>query len=124
MAIPTQLGEQWKLGFGGVDYTGYMPTDVEVTPTGETEAIPNEDGATCSIITTNKGQEQSYTFLIKSTGSLTPPEKDSIVSFKGPGDAAVVKRRVLESAVKYSKGISQLTLKVIREASMAAAYDA
>lgn len=121
---PTQLGAQWKLGFGGVEYTGYMPTDAEVSPTGESESVPDENGATCSVITTNKGQEQSYTFLIKSTGSLVPPEKDSLVSFKGPGDATAVKRRVLESAVKYSKGISQLTLKVIREASMAAAYDA
>ncbi len=124
MAAATQLGQAWKLGYNGVEYTGYMPTDVNVTPTADEEVIKNEDGATCSVITMDVGEEQSYTFLIKSTGSLTPPVKNSLVSFKGPGDVAAVKRRVLDSGVKYSKGISQLTLKVIREVSMAAAYDA
>ena len=124
MGAPTQLGTQWKIGFGGVDYVGFMPTDVEVTPTAETERIPDENNATATIITYDKGQEQSYTFLIKSAGTLAPPDKDSLVSFKGPGDVAAVKRRVVDSSTKYSKGVTQLTLKVIREVSMAAAYDA
>jgi len=124
MAAPTQLGQEWKLGFGGAEYTGYMPTDASVKPTGEEEIIKDEENATATVITYDKGKAVDFTFLIKSTGSVTQPEKNSIVSLKAPGDAAATKYRVVDADVKFSRGVSQLTLSLIREVSMATVYDA
>lgn len=124
MSEPTQLGQQWKIGFGGAAYTGYMPTDVEVKPTGEEEIIPDENNATATVITYNKGKELSMTFLIKSTGSIEPPAKNTLVDLKGPGDAQDVTYRCTEASTKHTRGVTELTLSLIREDSMAATYDA
>ncbi len=124
MAAPTQLGQEWKLGFGGAEYTGYMPTDASVKPTGEEEIIKDENNASVSVLTYDKGKAVDFTFLIKSTGSIDAPEKNSLVSLKAPGDAAATKYRAVEAEAKFSRGVTEMSMSLIREVSMAAAYDA
>ena len=124
MAAPSQVGQAWELGFQGAEYTGFMAEDMESKTDATEELIPDENNATATVITYDAKTILTGTFLIKDGSAITAPAKNSIVSMKGPGDSAAVKRRVQDASVKFSRGAARLTLTLIREASMGAAYDA
>jgi hypothetical protein len=124
MAAATQLGQAWEIGFQGAEHTGFQIEDMDIKPDADEEVIKDVDSATCTIITTDARTILSGTFLIKDGSAITAPVKNSIVSMKGPGDSAAVKRRVQESSVKFSKSVARLSLTLIRETSMGTVYDA
>ena len=124
MTAPVQTGVEWKLGFGTAEYTGYQVEDVSVSAESDEEVIKDTDGGTATIIDMDPRTVMSLTLLIKSTGSVVPPVKNSTVSLKGPSDVTVVNYRVQSPSVAFSRGVAKLSLGVIRETSMAATYDA
>jgi hypothetical protein len=124
MAAPTQIGQAWELGFQGAEYTGFAAEDLETKTDATEEIVPDENNATTTVITYDAKSLLSGTFLIKDGSSIAAPAKNSIISMKGPGDSAAVKRRVQEASIKFSRGIARLSLTLIRETSMGTAYDA
>lgn len=124
MAAPTQTGVEWKIGFGNAEYIGYQVEDLTVSKDSDEEVIKDTDGATQTIINYDAREIISITLLVKSTGSIDPPAKNSLVSLKGPSDAVAVNRRVQSSSAPFTRGVTRLTLTLIREDSMAATYDA
>ena len=124
MGAATQTGAEWKIGYGVTDYTGYQVEDATQSQESDEEIIKDTDGATASIIDMDQRTVLSMTFLIKSTGSIVPPNKNSLLSLNGPNDATAVKYRVTASSVVFSRGVSRLSVGLIREDSMAAIYDA
>jgi hypothetical protein len=124
MAAPVQTGVEWKLGYGATAYVGYQVEDASQSQESDEEIIKDTDGATATVIDMDPRTVLSMTFLIKSTGSITPPDKNSILSLTGPNDVGATAYRVTSSSVAFSRGVSRLSLGLIREDSMAATYDA
>lgn len=119
-----QKGTQWLIGFGSHAYTGYMPESIEQGTVSTDTDIPDERGATQTILSQNPGKTLSGTWLIKSTGgSLTPPAKNEIVTLTPPTGTST-KYRTLDAKVRTTRGVAQLTMSLIREDGMAATYDA
>lgn len=118
-----QIGAQWLIGFGSHSYTGYMPENIEQGTVSSDTEIPDERGATQTILVQNPGKTLSGTWLIKSTGSLTPPSKNAEVSLTPPTGTVTI-YRCLDAKVRTTRGVAQLTMSLIREDSMAASYDA
>lgn len=113
-----QKGQQWKVGFGNLTYTGYMPTDFTFKDQDAAdEVITDERGATVTHILTDPKEVMTGTFLIKSTGSITPPAKGDYVSIKGPDDSAAKYYYVDDSSVSFTSGVSRLTLSLLLEDS-------
>ena len=125
MAEPTQIGVQFKLGFNGAAYVGYQTEDWSDSPEAEEEIVKDDNNATATVITYDARTVVSANFLIKETGGdLTPPAKNSIIEIQGPDDVAAVARRVQTASVSSTRGVAKLSLSLIREVSMGAAYDA
>jgi hypothetical protein len=107
-----QLGTTLKIGFSTNVYTGYIMEDFESEPTGDVEVIKGEDNETTTILTSDLGDRIKFSAIIKGTGSLTPPDKSSIVSINS------VKYRTEQSSVKQTRGASILNFQGIKEDSM------
>lgn len=107
-----QIGTALKIGFSTNVYTGYIMQDFDTTPSGNQDAIPDEDNATVTVLVSNLGTEIKFNAIIKGTGSLTPPAKGSTVTINSVG------YRCLESSVKQVVGASILSFHGIKEASM------
>ncbi len=118
-----QKGQQWKVEFGSMAYTGYMPTDATNKLTADDEVVKDTRGATITHILTDPRRELAATFLIKSTGSITPPAKGDYITVTTP-EGVSTKFYCNDASVAFSSGISKLTLSLLREDSMAATYDA
>lgn len=115
-----QKGQQWKLSYGDLAYTGYMPTAWSIkTEDSDDEIIPDERGATITHILRNPRRTMSGDLLIKDTGSITPPEKGSYVWLHGPDDAAAKYYYVDDSSVAFSTGVTRLSLSLLLEDSQA-----
>ncbi len=124
MAAPTQVGVEFKLGFNGLAYVGYQVEDWSESTDADEEIIKDSDGGTMTIITYDPKEMTSGNFLIKSTGSIEAPAKNSLLSIQGPNDSAAVKRRVASASVAFTRGAAKLSVSLIREDSMASTYDA
>jgi len=124
MAAPTQTGVEWKLGYGTTAYVGYQVEDASQSQESDEEIIKDTDGGTATVIDMDPRTVLSLTFLIKSTGSIVPPAKNAVLSLTGPNDATATNYRVTASSVAFSRGVSRLSLGLIRETSMATTYDA
>lgn len=124
MGAPTQTGVEWKLGYGATDYVGYQVEEASQSQESDEEVIKDTDGGTATIIDMDPRTVLSLTFLIKSTGSIVPPNKNAILSLTGPNDALATNYRVTSGSVAFSRGVSRLSLGLMREDSMAATYDA
>lgn len=118
-----QKGQQWKVEFGSLAYTGYLPEDYTEQDTADDEAVKDERNATISHILTDPRIVISVTFLIKSTGSITPPAKGDYITMTSPAGVST-KYYCNDATVSLSRGISKLSLSLLREDSMAATYDA
>ena len=118
-----QKGQQWMVEFGSGAYTGYLPTDWTVKFTADDEVVKDERGATISHILTDPRREHTVTFMIKSTGSITPPAKGDYITLTPPQGTST-KYYCNDASVSFSSGISRLSLSLLREDSMIATYDA
>jgi len=118
-----QKGQQWKVEFGSAAYTGYLPTDWTTKFTADDEIIKDERNATITHILTDPRREHQVTFLIKSTGSITPPAKGDYLTMTPPQGTST-KYYCNDASVSFSNGVSKLTLSLLREDSMIATYDA
>lgn len=118
-----QKGQQWKVEFGSFAYTGYQPTDVTNKLTADDEAVKDTRNATISHLLTDPRRELTVNFMIKSTGSITPPAKGDIITLTTP-EGVSTKFYCNDASVSLSSGISKLAMSLLREDSMAATYDA
>lgn len=121
-----QKGQEWKVAFGAFAYTGYLPTDWTLKyKNADDEIIKDERNATITHILTDPRVEMNGSLLIKSTGSITPPEKGSYISLTGPIDVAAKYYYVVDASVAFSSGVSKLTLSLLLEdsQSLGAALD-
>jgi hypothetical protein len=112
MAVITQKGTTLKICFGTNVYTGYIMEDFTTEATGVQDVILDEDAATTTILVSDLGTRNSFTAIIKGTGSLTPPAQGSTMTINS------VNYRVESSSVKQSRKASMLTVSVIKEISM------
>jgi len=112
MAAITQLGEELKIGFSTNVYTGYIMEDFSTDPSGVQDVILDEDAATGTILVSDIGSRISFSAIIKTAGSLTPPDVGDSVTI----DAVVF--RTESASVKQSRKASILTFTGIKEASM------
>ena len=112
-----QKGQQWKISYGNLTYTGYMPTDWQWKDEADDEVIKDERNATATHILTDPRQTQTGSFLIKSTGDITPPAKGSYISIKDPDDTTARYYYVVDASVAFSTGVTKLTLALILEDS-------
>lgn len=118
-----QKGLQWKVGFGSLSYTGYLPQAATWKRPADENDVLGTQGQTVSHVITNPRSELQIEFMIQSTGSIVPPEHGAYVSLTDPS-GATVKYYCTEASVQFSSGISRLSLTLLREDSMAATYDA
>ncbi len=113
-----QKGQQWKLHFGNLTRTGYMPTAWTFKDQdADDETVPDERGATITHILTNPRKLMSGDLLIKDTGSITPPAKGDYIWLQGPVDAAALYYYVDDAQVSFSSGITRLSLSLLLEDS-------
>ena len=112
MAAITQLGTELKIGFGTNVYTGYIMEDFSTEASGVQDVILDEDAATTTILVSDAGARISFTAIIKSAGSLTPPAQGADISINS------VVFRVESASVKQSRKASMLTVTAIKEESM------
>jgi len=66
MAAPTELGAALILGQGVFTIVGYYTQGSELTPTGEVEKVKDENGATVTVIITDKGKILKMDLIPKS----------------------------------------------------------
>lgn len=112
MAAISQLGTELKVGFGTNIYTGYIMEDFTSEATGEQIPIKDENNATGTILVCDAGTRFSFSALIKSTGSLTPPAQGADIVIN------LVTYRVESSSVKQLRTASVLSVTAIKEDSM------
>lgn len=111
-----QKGQEWKVGFGALSYTGYLPEDFTFkNKDADDEVIKDERNATITHILTDPRVVMSGSFLIKSTGSITPPNKGDWISLQGPADVAAKYYRVDDASVAFSRSVSKLSLSLLLE---------
>lgn len=113
-----QKGQQWKLHFGNLTHTGYLPTSwTHKDQDADDEVIKDERGATITHILSDPREVMSGDLLIKSTGSITPPAKGDYVWLKGPDDSAFAYYYVVDASVTFGSGVTRLSLSLILEDS-------
>lgn len=113
-----QKGQQWKLHFGNLARTGYLPTAWTFKDQdADDETVPDERGATITHILTNPRKLMTGDLLIKDTGSITPPAKGDYIWLQGPADAAALYYYVDDAQVSFSSGITRLSLSLLLEDS-------
>lgn len=111
-----QVGQAWKVGFGDMEYDGYMPTDWTIVDgEADDETIPDTRGATITHILSNPRKTMNGTLLIKDTGDITPPKTGSYIWIQGPADAAAEYHYVVSASVAFTSGVSRLTLSLLIE---------
>jgi hypothetical protein len=118
-----QKGQQWMVEFGSFAYAGYLPETITMKDTADDEAIKDERNATISHILTDPRIEMTLALMIKSTGSITPPSKGDYLTLTPPQGTST-KYYCNDATVSFSRGISKLSLSLLREDSMIATYDA
>ena len=113
-----QKGQEWKVEYGNLTYTGYLPTAWTLKDQdADDEIIKDERGATISHILTDPREVMTGELLIKSTGSITAPAKGSYISLKGPDDSAAKYYYVQDATLTFSSSITRLSLSLILEDS-------
>lgn len=118
-----QKGQQWMVEFGSFAYTGYLPESITFKSTADDEVIKDERNATISHILTDPRKEMTLDLLIKSTGSITPPSKGDTVTMTPPQGTST-KYYCNDASISFSRGVSKLSLSLLREDSMIATLDA
>ena len=118
-----QKGQQWKIEFGSFAHAGYEITGLSDKLNADDEAVPDTRKATISHLLTNPRREMTADFMIKSTGSITPPAKGDYITLTTPQGVST-KFYNDDATVTFDSGISKLSLKLLREDSMIATYDA
>lgn len=109
----TQLGSDLKIGFGSNTYANcLMESFTTEAVDGNVEEIPDEDGASETVILMNPGTQISFTAVIKDAGSLTPPAIGSSITINS------VVYRCLSSSVAQTVGASRVSISAIKETSM------
>jgi len=124
---PRQVGTEFKISFGNLSYTGYLPEDgVSFTDNMATEEKhTDERGATITRIFYDDGQKLDVSFKIKETGgTITPPKKGAIISITTPTGSAAENFIVADADVTLNRGVSMLKLSLEREDNMQGTYDA
>ena len=112
-----QTGESLKIGFGSFSYTGFIASAVEVESDADEEIIPDENGATVTVITFDPKMHYVLDVILKAAASLTPPIKNATVSFTNPNGDSVAARCV-SASVAHAKGATRLKIRVTSESSM------
>jgi len=107
-----QKGTAFKVGFAGKVYTGYSMEGVKIEPQAQVDVIKGEDSETITKIISDPAEKITFSALIKSTGSLTPPIIGAAISIDS------VSYMVEASSVSYERGISKLDVTGIKETSM------
>lgn len=119
---PTTQGTAWKIGLGALSYTGYQAKGtITREDIAQDVVIRGVDGETVSVITYDRAATLKGSFYITSTGSLTPPAKNSVITLTPPEGTSVNWRVVSASVTSGSVGedmVAVLTLDLIKETSM------
>ena len=110
----TQVGTTLKIGFASNAYTGTIVESFDTEAIDKNvEEIPDELGATETIVLMDPATQISFTAVIKETGgSLTPPAIGSSITVNS------VLYRCLSSSVAQTTGASRLSITAIKEDSM------
>jgi hypothetical protein len=115
---PVQKGVQFKIGFGSFSYVGYLPEDGLTNENdAEQDIIRDEDNATCTVMLSDPKRVITMAFLIKSTGTITPPTKGDTITLTPP-EGTSTKYRCESAKVTHSRKASRLDLTVVKEVSM------
>jgi hypothetical protein len=116
---PVQKGVQFKIGFGGLAYTGYLPEDGTTNENdAEQDIIRDEDNATCTVMLSDPKQVINVAFLIKETGgSITAPTKGNTITISPPGGGST-KYRCESAKVTHSRKATRLEMTLVKEVSM------
>lgn len=121
-----QLGTAYEIGIGSLSYSGYEAVDGDFSYAKDTEEHKDARGAVVSVISRNPRSEFKATFNILNgtdATTLVPPAPNTVITLTPPQGTST-KWRVRSASVKTSVNISQLSLDLVREDSMATTYDA
>ncbi len=111
----TLKGQQVKISFGSLSYSGYIPEDFTWSkPNKSVEDVKDADGATIAKIFMDPSTEVEGTFIIDSTGSITPPADGTQITITLPDNTSFTGLSI-GSSVKFAHGATKLTLKLIKE---------
>lgn len=118
-----QTGTEYKVSFGSAAYENLTLTSVkESKGTYNEEKIPTEAGATDSIIDMDPYVQFDIEGVVKAA-DVAVIAKNAIVTFTPPAGSPTGFR--CESMAKtHITGATRVSMTIIREASMAAIYDA
>ena len=120
-----QIGKAFKVEYGSFAYTGYQPTSISNTRTADVESIKDIRNANISHQITNPGKQITITCLIEdAAGSITPPDVGDIITLTPPEGTSTKYCLLSSPSVTHSNGITNLSMTLTREDSMAAYYDA
>jgi len=121
MAAPTQLGTAYKIGYGSLSYSGYVPVDTVTSEAiAEIDAITDHDGATVSKLISNPGKRFSADFyILDPDGTLkpTPPAVGATVTLTPP-EGTATGYRCESASIKFGRKFAVLSVTLIAETSM------
>jgi hypothetical protein len=112
-----QKGQAMIVGFGGLVYAGYLPEDgLEIMGTQyeDEQEVPDENDAAISVLLSTPHVPFKASFLIKGTGSITPPTHGQAVTLTHPTAGSVTYFCRGGSAVRLNRAASQLTLDLVK----------
>ncbi len=66
MAAPTQLGTALEVCIGDYLYTGYFVQEAALSPTGVERIVRDENGATATVLISDKGKKLKMSGIVKS----------------------------------------------------------
>lgn len=127
MSIPSeQLGEEYLIGLGGAEYSATADVDdANVENDADEQIIKDDQGNTKTVITQDRRKVLTLNVMILAAGSFDPPVKNSLASVKAPGANTAAVYRTTSARITGRKGqVVQMAWSGVREASMAAVYDA
>ena len=118
----TQVGIEWKHGFGSFAITGYLPTSIVDVIEYDRADITGANGETITKIGKNRKQKISGTLRVQSSVTTFPQQMD-IVTVTPVGGTA--KKFFVERwTPTFSDDITTCEIELVREDSMSSVYDA
>lgn len=122
-AVPKQTGTEVKVGFQGLDLSGYLPEDgfQIVKKYGEMEEITDKNGAARTKIRTNPYTEWSGSLIVDAGSDILFTEGDTITitpaTDAGTAGTPVV-AEIIDAAVVLNRKSIKLNITLRKEDSM------
>jgi len=119
MAVPTQTGTDYVIGFKDLSYTGFLVADtLERTTSAVVDEVRDVDNNTSTVLIADDAKRISCDFYIVNAGSFAPPAIGTTITLTPPEGAPAINFMCEASSVKTTRKYAVLSLTLVKETSM------